>query len=109
MTETIESIYLASPVWVQQQMVGTYGWWWYRRRFGNHFHRLVSEFKLRERCTKQQFATYQKSQLRKVFTAAWRSPFYRSVFDKARLKSETEPFEALRRLPFLTKERSEEH
>lgn len=99
-----EQLYFKSPIWIQQIGVAAYGWRWYRRRFGDHFHRLVSEFKAREGWTTQQFRDYQEMRLGKVLAAAWNSPYYREVFDEAGVTATMSPREALARLPFLTKE-----
>lgn len=99
-----ESIYMKSPVWAQQAAVATYGWWWYRRRFSAHFHRLVSEFRARERWTLEQFRDYQELQLDKVMAAAWRSPYYGNVFTEAGIPEGRMTLEDLSNLPLLTKE-----
>ena len=78
-----ERLYQGSPVWLQQCAVASYGWWWYRRRFSPHFHRLVAEFKARERWTIEQFRNYQEEQLNRVLEAARNSPYYRQVFTDA--------------------------
>src|SRR5262249_11175909 len=75
-----ESIYFASPIWMQQAIVAAYGWWWYRRRFGPTFHHLVADFKTRERWTAEQFQAYQEDQLSRVLARAWRSSYYRQIF-----------------------------
>lgn len=89
---------------MQQIAVATYGWWWYRRRFSSHFHRLVTQLKNRERWTSEQFREYQKGQLGKVLAAAWHSPYYRQIFIQADLKQGMEPLEALSRVPILSKD-----
>lgn len=99
-----ERFYLTSPMWAQQVTVAAYGWWWYRRRFGPHFHRLVNEFKAREGWRVENFVSYQEAQLRKVLTAAWHSPYYRQVFSEADVSPDMEPFDALCRMPILSKE-----
>jgi phenylacetate-CoA ligase len=99
-----ERVYLHSPIWLQQCAVAAYGWWWRRRRFSQHFSRLVAEFKDRERWTAEQFHAYQAIQLTKVLTAAWRSPYYRTVASEAGVGQDMDPFTALRRMPLLTKE-----
>jgi phenylacetate-CoA ligase len=104
MSSRIEHLYFGSPVWLQQVLVATYGWWWYRRRFSAHFHRLVTEFKAREYWKADQFQHYQESQLASVLAAAWNSPYYRPIFLKAGMSGNTPPLEALARLPFLSKE-----
>jgi phenylacetate-CoA ligase len=99
-----ERIYFDSPIWAQQSMVAAYGWWWYRRRFGSQFHDLVQEFREHDRWTTEQFRSYQKVQLGKVLAVASRSRYYRQVFGEAGVKPDMDPFEALRRLPLLSKE-----
>lgn len=80
-----ETIYLNSPVAVQQMIAGVYGWWWYRRRFSRAFHQLVAEFKARERWAAQQFDDYQTERLGQLLAAAWRAPHYRRVFEQTGL------------------------
>jgi phenylacetate-CoA ligase len=104
MSELVESVYFAAPTWTQQAIVAAYGLWWYRRRFGRPFHRLVDEFKKREWWTAELFRIYQREQLAKVLLAAWQSPYYRQVFTDFDIKRTMDPFEALGRLPFLSKE-----
>lgn len=99
-----ERVYLASPIWAQQAMVGTYGWWWYRRRFGRSFGGLVAELKAREHWTAEQFRALQEERLRKLFIAARRSPYYRQVFAEAGINPGLAPFAALGRMPILSKE-----
>ena len=89
MSNLIEYLYFGSPIWLQHVLVVTYGWWWYRRRFSAHFHRLVSEFKAREYWTAEQFQHYQESQLATVLAAAWHSPYYRHIFLEAGIARNT--------------------
>jgi phenylacetate-CoA ligase len=104
MSGLAESIYFATPIWTQQAMIAGYGWWWYRRRFGPHFHRSVTEFKLREHWTADEFRFYQEQQLGKILAAAWRSPYYHAVFSDAGVSPGMKPFDVLRRIPLLSKE-----
>src|SRR5262245_23841970 len=104
MSGLAESIYFATPMWAQQAIIAGYGWWWYRRRFGPHFHRLVTEFKTREHWTAEEFRFYQEQQLRKILAAAWRSPYYCDVFSEAGVSPGMKPFDPLRSLPLLSKE-----
>jgi len=99
-----ERLYLGSPIWLQQIMVATYGSWWYARRFGSDFHRLVEEFKAREEWTVEQFQAYQQQQLSCVLRSAWRSRYYRKIFGAAGLTPEMGPFAALPQIPLLPKE-----
>src|SRR5262249_32122828 len=104
MSAVTESIYFSTPISVQQAIVAGYGWWWFRRRFGSHFHRLVAEFKTRGDWTAEQFRDYQKEQLRQIFSAAWQSPYYRRVFTEAGISPNMAPFESLSKVPPLSKE-----
>jgi phenylacetate-CoA ligase len=100
----IERLYQGSPVWAQQCAVASYGWWWYRRRFNPHFHRLVAGFKARERWTIERFRNYQEGQLTEVLEAARNSPYYRQVFTDAGVSPAMKASDSLRRLPLLSKE-----
>jgi phenylacetate-CoA ligase len=104
MAEFINHLYQFSPIWAQQIMVAVYGVWWYRRRFGPPFQRLLAEFNARERWTAEQFQAYQERQLQKVLEAAWRTPYYRLVFKEVGITQNAPPFEVLKQLPFLSKE-----
>lgn len=109
MSGMLQRIYAASPIWAQQCMVATFGWAWYRRRFGGEFTRLVKEFRSRDHWSPEQFRDYQERQLREVLTAARRSPYYAEVFKAAGVLPHTPVFEALERLPSLSKQTFREH
>lgn len=85
-------------------MVATYGYWWYRRRFSRYFHRFVDEIRSADRWSAEQFRAYQEKQLGQVFRAACYSPYYRQVFSEAGIGPCLKPFDALRRMPLLSKE-----
>jgi phenylacetate-CoA ligase len=104
MPNLIEALYANSPIWAQQVMVSTYGWWWFRRRFSKHFIKLVDEYKSRDSWTKEQFRDHQLMLLEELLSASRASPYYRQVFLEAGITSETPPMEALVRLPLLTRE-----
>lgn len=102
MADYKEKIYSRSPIWAQQLFVALYGWW--RRRFGKSFHEFVSQLEARERWTGEKFQKYQEERLLALFNAAWHSPYYRQVFAEAGITKGMPPFEALSRMPLLTKE-----
>jgi len=104
MAGRIDALYQNSPVWFQQIMVAVYGYWWYQRRFGRHFHQLVTEFKQRNNWNREQFQDYQQQRLEILIAAAWNSPYYRQVFIASGLTPDTPPAIAFQRLPFLSKE-----
>jgi len=99
-----ERLYFAGPIWTQQAFVAVYGWWWYRRRFGPHFKRLVAELKAREYWTVEQFRDYQELLLGRLLAAATNSPYYRQLFRETGVSPALPPLEALQRLPLLSKE-----
>lgn len=103
-TNIKDLIYNYSPIWAQQLYVALYGLWWYHRRFGTLFHEFVAELKVREGWTQEQFHQYQEERLMMVLKAAWRSPYYQQVFANAGITQEMPPFQALRRMPLLSKE-----
>lgn len=97
-------IYFYSPIWAQQFYVALYGLWWYHRRFGQYFHKFVTELKAREGWTPEQFYQYQEERLMIVLKTAWRSAYYQQIFAAAGITQGMPPFDALRQLPFLSKE-----
>jgi phenylacetate-CoA ligase len=101
---SIDTVYLRSPGWLQNAMVAAYGWWWYRRRFGEDFRRLVGELRVHERWTREALLAYEEAQLGRLLRAARQSPYYRRVMDEAGINSEMPPFDALERFPLLSKE-----
>jgi phenylacetate-coenzyme A ligase PaaK-like adenylate-forming protein len=104
MTSSLESIYFHSPIWAQQLMVSTYGWYWYRRRYGTNFHRLVSEFRQRDGWNSGQFRAYQEEQLAQLFQTALHSSYYKKVLTDADYDPSQSAFMNLEKLPLLDKE-----
>lgn len=104
MSSLSESIYTASPIWAQQIMVAAYGSWWYRRRFGRQFHRLVAELRERDHWTLEQMRRFQAEKLAALLETARRSVYYGQVFRERGLTPGMDPWEALACLPLLTKE-----
>ncbi len=98
-----DSLYLNSPIWLQQVMVALYGYHWHRRRFGGSFSAQVQEYRQRDRWTAEQFRDLQEVKLAQVLESAWRSPYYNQVFQAASIQRDLPPFEALNKIPFLSK------
>jgi phenylacetate-CoA ligase len=94
-----EKAYMGSPVWLQQIMVAAWGVGWYRRRYGGGFARLVDQFAERDNWDSQQMQDYQDACLSNLLEAAWRSPYYRAVFESAGIRGDTPPREALALIP----------
>jgi phenylacetate-CoA ligase len=104
MAKLTDKIYSSSPIWAQQAMVAIYGWKWYRRRYGSEFLRLREELNFHDKWTTDQYRNYQELKLQNVIQAAWHSKYYRDLFTKAGITPDLPPFEALGRIPFLSKE-----
>lgn len=100
----MDKIYSLCPIPVQQVIVGIYGNWWFQRRFSDHFHRLVREYKERESWSGEQFRNYQQMQFTRIVRAAWQSRYYREVFHKYRLAQEMDSLEMLPFFPLLAKD-----
>lgn len=99
-----DKVYLNSPIWAQQLMVALYGIWWYQRRYGSHFRKLLPEIKERDYWTATQFYTYQNQKLLELLNLAQHSPYYKEILSQAEINLDLEPIEELRKLPYLTKE-----
>jgi phenylacetate-CoA ligase len=104
-----DRLYDASPVCLQQVAVAAWGAVWYYRRFGGSFARYVEEFRARDGWTPDQFGTYQLGKLDALLQAAWNSPYYRRVFEEAGIGRQTPAWEALPRIPCLTKDTLRAH
>lgn len=99
-----ERLYWKSPQWLQQVAVATWGVQWYRRRFGPLFHQYVTALRERDEWTSEQFHAYQTAALSGIFEAAWRSPYYRSVFAEVGVSKGMDPWNALSHMPLLEKD-----
>jgi phenylacetate-CoA ligase len=101
MAGLVDRIYMASPVWMQQALVAAYGAWWYRRRFGPEFRRLVADFESRSHASAEELRDYQHGKLARLLESAARSPYYGPLLREI---SEKDPFARLALIPLLTKE-----
>jgi phenylacetate-CoA ligase len=99
-----ETIYLRSPLGLQRFLVSIYGWWWYHRRFNSRFRRFVDELTERERWSAEQFRSYQEERLDRLIEHARNSAYYGELFEKNDISKSICPFEALSKMPLLTKE-----
>jgi len=104
MSALTESLYLRCPFPLQRLGVSLYGWWWYHRRFNARFQMLVDELRARERWTAEQFRAYQEVELDKLLKCARKSPYYDDLFRRYAVEKRLNPFDALSRIPMLTKE-----
>jgi phenylacetate-CoA ligase len=99
MSSFAETVYVNSPVWLQQVMVAAWGVSWYRRRFGGLFRKYLEEFRERDGWTLSQLEEYQDSLLADLLQAAWRSRYYRGVFESAGVREDMPPRQALGLIP----------
>ena len=100
----IDFLYSRLPIWSQQFAVSLYGWHWYRRRMGPHFHRLFTEYQSCENWTQEQFLAYQERRLSQVLQAANRSRYYQAIFRESKVDWQLPAFDILAGLPLLSKE-----
>lgn len=99
-----EELYLRCPFPLQQIAVSLWGWWWYHRRFNTHMPIFVEELRAHEHWTADQFYAHQEMELNKIIEGARKSPYYADLFRQHGIERRLNPFEALSRIPILTKE-----
>jgi phenylacetate-CoA ligase len=76
-------IYSLSPIWLQNQMVTTFGIYWHWLRFGGRFRSYLQEFKERDRWTFSQWEQFQNSRLHELLQICSHSvPFYREMWSQ---------------------------
>ncbi len=109
MTGILDEIYISSPIWLQQVMVGVYGYGWYHRRFNRQFHNWCDALESHEAWSSTQFRAYQEEYLKKIVLAAQSSPYYREVFRAADISPVSVSLGTLSNLPILSKETLRKH
>lgn len=99
----VDQLYARLPVWAQHVAVTTYGVYWNRVRFGRGYAGFVDGYRVRDRFTSEQWATYQTACLRELLeVAVARVPYYRGTWTAAQ-KSAARAAD-LASLPLLEKE-----
>lgn len=104
MATFVDRVYSSSPIWIQQMMVSLWGVWWYTRRYGAQFKKLLPEIKERDSWTADQFRDYQTRKLNELLLIAQQSPYYRGVFTQVGVNTNLKHIEELNQFPYLTKE-----
>jgi len=103
----LESLYAASPVWMQQLGINAYGWYWARRRLGDVFEKTWREYAERESWPAERMQEFVEAQLRAQVQRAYREvPFYRDAFRRHGVSEaliEKFTLSDLPQLPFLEK------
>lgn len=102
---TLERIYTASPVALQNLFLSAYGLVLYRRRFGRQHARLKREIEGWERLSPREMYRREGLRLRDTVTsAAERVPYYREMFRRLRIDPRTiDSRDRLQALPLLDK------
>jgi phenylacetate-CoA ligase len=103
-----DRIYNNSPVFIQNIIISIYGYYWKERRLGGQFEKHLTEFKSRERNTKEEWDVYQTIELRKLLIHAFKTvPFYRELYSShgfSLLDFEQFELSQLKSLPYLEKD-----
>jgi phenylacetate-CoA ligase len=103
-----DKIYNLLPLPLQNVAISIFGYLWQKRRFGGVFNSKLTEFKLREAFTAQQWKEYQTIELRNVLKSAFENvPFYYEKYSQAGFKlGDFDNFELedIKNLPFLEKD-----
>jgi phenylacetate-CoA ligase len=104
----LDRVYRASPVWLQNVGISTYGLVWRQRRFGGRFSEYVKQFVARETLPAVGWQHYQTAALRHLLVHSAESvPYYRELFSGLGLGArELGAFtiKDLTRLPLLEKD-----
>lgn len=104
----LSKIYNLLPYQIQNLGISIYGYYWKNRRLGKLFKKEITNFKLRENYTNQQWEDYQEKELRKLLVHAFKNvPFYKEKYAKAGFcLNDFKNFKLsdMHKLPFLEKE-----
>lgn len=78
-----DRIYSLSPIWLQNQMVTTFGIYWHWLRFGGRFRSYLQDFKQRDQWTFSQWDQFQTARLQELLQICSHSvPFYREMWSQ---------------------------
>jgi len=98
----LDGIYAASPLWLQQMAITSYGIVWKRRRFGGCFPRAVQEFTEREMFSPDHWVEHQTTELRRLVIHAQRSvPHYNQTLLRSGIAAPAMGLLTLADLPLL--------
>lgn len=101
-------LYQKAPVFVQNVLISTYGYWWKSRRFGGIFDQELLNYKARESFSAEQWREFQSVELRKLLVHSFETvPFYNALYKKAGFTLDSFrkfELEDLSKLPALSKE-----
>lgn len=76
-----ETLYANSPVWLQNQLIAGYGFYWKKRRFSSVFQQEYIQAKHRESFTALQWNDYVQQHLQQLLLHAFNTvPFYKEKF-----------------------------
>lgn len=104
----MNALYYKSPIFIQNFLISLYGYYWKNRRLGKGFLQELSEWRLRESYTQEQWDAYQTTELRKLLLHAYENvPFYHRKYSESGFKKDDFlHFELsdINRLPYLEKD-----
>jgi len=107
MKSKLEAIYHRLPFHLQNLAISTFGYYWYRRRFGGVFQQELGHTKQRSFYTKDEWQNWQEQSLRRLLIHSFQQvPYYRDLFTKMGLKEDKLvhfDIECLSVLPILDK------
>ncbi|MDP3352255.1 MAG: hypothetical protein Q8S44_00755 [Flavobacteriaceae bacterium] len=108
MKKLINKIVQYSPTFIKSFGINAYGYYWKKRRFGGVFKKELTEVKVREHFTEEQWRLYQTAQLRRLLIHAFQTViFYQEKYKEAGFSlKDFENFELdqISRLPILEKD-----
>jgi len=111
MSLTAEALYHRSPIWMQNLLVSSFGYYLFRRRYSGNYHDILQQVRLSREWNVQEVYTHQSEQLHAM--AAYcrhHIPWYQKLFADHGLHENdfTRP-EDVRKLPVLDKQTLRKH
>jgi len=83
MQKILENFYNIIPPPLQNFAISSYGFYWYKRRFGGIFRKEIEECKKRENYTQEQWNEYHLNLLRELLIHAYKTvPYYKNKFNQ---------------------------
>ena len=106
MSGLLESVYNASPAFLQNLFVTGYGLKIYRREYGSEFKCKLAEFEKQQWYSKEELLNYQAEKLQALIKHAYdKVPYYRRIMDERKLTpGDFHAVGDLHKLPVLTRD-----
>lgn len=102
----INKIYNSMPVFIQNCMISSYGFYLYSQRYKGEFQSLTNQFRENQLKSKEEIKEIQENLLRSLITHSYQNvSYYRKLFDGLNIKpNDIKTIDDLKNLPILTKE-----